>query len=114
MWSSIHVVEQMPELVLLRLQVVLIVLVGRNLDRHAFDDAQAVTVEADDLTRVVREKANVADAQVDKDLRPDTVMTQVGCEAERQNLNSAPRRPIMGGITELMYPNCREVPTAPY
>jgi hypothetical protein len=41
----------MPELVLLRLQVAGVVRVGLDLDRQAFDDAQAIAVEADDLAR---------------------------------------------------------------
>src|SRR4051794_10442912 len=80
--GSTHLVEQVAELVLLGLQVAAVVEVGRDLDGHALDDAQAVAVDADDLLGVVGEDAQLADAQVVEDLGADAVVPQVGAEAE--------------------------------
>ena len=53
--ARLDLIEQMPHLVFLRLQIAAIVLIGRDLDRHALDDAQTVAVHADDLLGIVRQ-----------------------------------------------------------
>src|SRR5262249_40099621 len=50
---SVHVVEQVPQLVFLRLEVTAVLLVGRDLDGDPLDDAQVVAVQADHLLGVV-------------------------------------------------------------
>ena len=53
-----------------------------DLERDALDDLEAVAGEADELARVVREEAHLADAEVVQDLRADPVVAEVGREAE--------------------------------
>src|SRR5258707_1249513 len=72
----------MAELVLLRFQILEIVRVRRDLDRHRLDDVQAIAFQADDLARVVGQQADVAHAEIDKDLRADAVLPKVHAVAE--------------------------------
>ena len=58
--------------------------VGRVLDRDLVGHAQAVALEADDLLRVVRQQADLAEPEVDEDLGADAVVAQVGRQAELQ------------------------------
>ena len=53
---------------------------GADLDRHAVDDAQTVPLQAHDLAGIVRQEADLADAQIHQDLRPDTVVAEVRFE----------------------------------
>src|SRR5439155_3679942 len=78
----LHFVQQVAELVLLRLQIAPVGIVGRDLDRYTLLDAESVAVKADDLLGIVGQQANVADAQVNEDLRADAVVTKVWREAE--------------------------------
>src|SRR5213594_4441810 len=73
----------MPELVALRAQVLPVGFVGRDLDRHALGDVQAVALQPDDLLRVVGEQPEVLHAQIHEDLGADPVVAQIGLEAER-------------------------------
>ena len=61
----------------LRFQILDVIFVGGDLDRHAFDDFQAVAVQADDLFGVVGQQADLADAQVEEDLGADAIVPQV-------------------------------------
>src|SRR2546428_9046 len=76
--------KEMPELVALRAQVLPVGVVGRDLDRHALGDVQAVALQPDDLLRVVREQPEVLHAQIHEDLGADPVVAQIGLEAERR------------------------------
>src|SRR5437899_1409680 len=75
--------KEMPELVALRAQVLPVGVVGRDLDRHALGDVQAVALQPDDLLRVVGEQPEVLHAQIHEDLGADPVVAQIGLEAER-------------------------------
>src|SRR6476661_4786714 len=77
-----RLVEQVSEFILLRLEVMQVILVRSDLDRHALDDAQSVTLQPDHLARVVCQQADVAHAEVVEDLGADTVLAQVGGVAE--------------------------------
>src|SRR5262245_19599221 len=72
----------MSQLIFLGFQIAGVILVGWDLDGDAFDNAQAVAVQADDLAGVVGEQADVADAQIVENLGADAVVTQIGAEAE--------------------------------
>ena len=52
------------------------------LDRQLGAHRQPVALQAGDLLRVVREEADLREAQVDEDLRADAVVAQVRREAE--------------------------------
>src|SRR2546430_2162145 len=54
----------------------------RDLERHALDDLQPETVEGDVLRRVVRHQPHLPDAEIAKDLTADSVVADVGGEAE--------------------------------
>src|SRR5437867_7191577 len=60
--------EVVAEPLLLRLEVARVVRVGLHLDRQLLDHLEAVALDADQLARVVREQAYLADAQVEQDL----------------------------------------------
>src|SRR5207247_10607840 len=75
--------KEMPELVALRAQVLPVGFVGRDLDRHALGDVQAVALQPDDLLRVVGEQPEVLHAQIHEDLGADPVVAQTGPAAER-------------------------------
>ena len=72
----------MAELVALGLEVMEIPPVRRYLDRNPLDDLEPVRAEPDDLARVVREKPDLAEAEVRQDLRADAVIAEIGGEAE--------------------------------
>src|SRR5215470_9952255 len=74
--------EEVTHLLALGHEVALVALGGRNLDRHALDDLEAVPLDAHDLLRVVREDAQALRAEVDQDLRADAVVSQIGLEAQ--------------------------------
>src|SRR5262249_20204865 len=74
--------QQVAHLLALRRQVTAVVLVGRDLDRHALDDAQPVAVDPDHLLGVVRQQPDLPHAEVDQDLCADAVVPQVRAEAE--------------------------------
>ena len=51
-------------------------------DRHDFHDLQAIALKSDDLLRIVREETHFAHAEVEQDLRADSVVAQFGRKAE--------------------------------
>ena len=75
-------VQRVAKLVSLGPQVVLVVGVGRGLDRHLLADRQPVSLQPDDLFRVVGEDADAGQTEVAEDLGADPVVTQVGGQAE--------------------------------
>src|SRR5438046_1356037 len=60
--------ELVTELVTLRAEVFPVGVVRGNLDRHALDDGEPIALEPDPLARVVREQAQILDAEVDEHL----------------------------------------------
>src|SRR5262245_54455292 len=73
----------MPELVLLGGEVAGVVFVGRDLNRYALFDVQAIAAfEADDFFRIVGKQADLANAEIDEDLGADSVLAQIRREAE--------------------------------
>ena len=74
--------EQMSELVALRAQILGVLVVRRLHDRYTLVDAQTVALEADHLARIVRDRPNGLEAEVEQDLRADAVVPQIGLEAE--------------------------------
>ena len=72
----------MSELLALGSEVLQVLLVRADLQRHAFDDLEPVALETRALGRVVRHQPHLADAQVHQDLGADPEVPQVGREAE--------------------------------
>src|SRR5262249_40356797 len=79
---SLRLIQKMLEFFFRGADVFAISLVGRNLDRHALDDAQPVAIQTDDLFRIVGEESNLPDAQINQNLRADAVMTQIRAETK--------------------------------
>src|SRR5215471_1505498 len=77
-----HFIKQVPQLLALGFQIVSILLIGWNLNRHLLDDAQAVAIQANDFFRVVGEEADLPDAQIQQDLGTDSIMAKVRSEAQ--------------------------------
>src|SRR5262245_39746079 len=80
--ASAHEVEHVPELLLLRAQVLQVLLVRLDLERDAVDDGEAVALDAGPLARVVGDEPHAAYAEVAQDLRADAVVAHVGRKAE--------------------------------
>src|SRR6266540_798980 len=80
--AKVLVVEPVPELRALGLQVVAVLVVRRDLDRHLLDDRQAEALDARDLLRVVREDSNRREPEIGEDLVADPVFAHVGRETE--------------------------------
>src|SRR2546430_17428485 len=51
-------------------------------DRYALIDSQAVTFEADEFPRIVGDRPNGLQTEIEKNLRANAVVAQVGLEAE--------------------------------
>jgi len=80
--STLDELQQMPELVALGAQVGVARLGGRDLERHALHDLEAVAGEADVLVGIVGHQAHPAHAEVAQDLGADAVVALVGGKAE--------------------------------
>src|SRR4051794_34288583 len=74
--------EEVPELVTLGAEVAGVLDVLRLHDGDALVHAQAVALEADHLARIVRDRPDRGQAEVEQDLRADAVVAQVGGETE--------------------------------
>src|SRR5688572_11604186 len=72
----------MTELVSFRPQVTLVLPVRRLHQRHAVAEAQAVSLEADHLARIVGDRPNRLESEIQEDLRTDTVVAEIRLEAE--------------------------------
>src|ERR1051326_4016695 len=72
----------MAELVPLRSHVARALAVFRLHDRHPFLDPKTVTLETDELARIVRDRPDRFQPQVEQDLRSDSVIAEVGLESE--------------------------------
>src|SRR5262249_16345107 len=75
--ARLHAAEQVAELLLLRLEIPTAGVGGRDLDREAFHDLEAVALEAHELARVVRQQPHLVHAQLVQDLGPDPVIALV-------------------------------------
>ena len=67
----------MAELDLFRLEVFRIVRVGFAPNRHLLDHLESIPFQPNHLLRVVGQKAELAHAQIEKDLRAETVIAQI-------------------------------------
>ena len=76
--AEVLVVEAMPELVALGLEVAAVLGVRRRLDGHLFDDRQPEPFDPRELLRVVREDPDRRQAEVGEDLVPDPPVPGVG------------------------------------
>src|ERR1039457_81615 len=74
--------EDVPHLGLLRRQVIARSVRGRDFERDALDDLEAVAVDRDVLGRVVREETDLPYAEVPQNLAADAVVADVGRETE--------------------------------
>ena len=74
--------KKMSHLLLLGLEVMLVFLAGFDFNGHALDDFETVAGEADDLLRVIRQKAQFVDAEIHEDLGACTIVPEIRREAE--------------------------------
>ena len=74
--------KDVSELFFLGAQIVEIVLVGFDLERHPLDDLDAVATDARALARVVREDPDLLNAEIGENLGADAVVAKVRAEAE--------------------------------
>jgi len=62
---SIHFLEHMAQLVLLGVEIVLVVLVWRDLDRDPLDDSETVAIKPDHFLGVIGQEPNPPNSQVE-------------------------------------------------
>src|SRR6185312_11811158 len=74
--------EQVPELVALGAEIILIVLRGARHERHPLDDLESVALETHQLPRVVGHHADGGQPEIAQDLGADTVVPKVWREPE--------------------------------
>ena len=74
--------EDVTKFVPLRLQILLVVRVGSDLDGNFFDDLKLVAVEPDHFSGIVSKESDLAHSQIVKDLGTHTIVPQIGAEAE--------------------------------
>src|SRR2546426_953207 len=75
--------QEVPELVTLRAEVLPVGLRRRDLDGYALGDVKTVSLEPDDLLRIVGQELQVLDPEVHENLSADAVVAKVGVEAQR-------------------------------
>jgi hypothetical protein len=71
-----------PEFRLFCLEIFFVVRIGFRPDRHLLDHFQTVALQADNFLRVIGEKPELSDAQIEKNLSAEAVIAQVSCVAE--------------------------------
>src|SRR6266446_3297823 len=76
--------QEVPELVALCAEVFPVGLRRRDLDGYALGDVKTVSLETDDLLRIVGQELQVLDPEIHEDLGADAVVAQVGMEAQRR------------------------------
>ena len=64
------------------LEVALVVRVGFGADRHLIYNLKAVSFQSDNLFRVICQKTNLAHTKIMEDLRPHSVVSEVGWESQ--------------------------------
>src|SRR5712691_11993597 len=74
--------QNVPELLLLGLEILLGPMRRRDLERDALDDLEAEAFDGDIFRRIVRHQPYLADAEVAKNLGAGAVVADVGGEAE--------------------------------
>ena len=72
----------MPHFVLFRFQIVVVVFLRSDLTGNTLTDLQAVTINADQLLRIVRNEANTFDTEIQQDLGAQTILPQVRFKTE--------------------------------
>src|ERR671912_1691239 len=77
----LELLEDVVQLLPLRLQVALVVAVGLHLDGDALGYLQSKAPQAHDLRQVIGKKTYALEVEVFEDLGPDPVVPEVGCEA---------------------------------
>ena len=78
------VMERVAQLLALGVQIRLVVRVRDGPDRYLIGDREPVSLQAEDLLRVVGEDPDARQTEVDEDLGADPVVAQVGGQAELQ------------------------------
>src|SRR3954465_3722516 len=73
----------MAQLVPLGPQVPRVLARRRRLDGDALADGETVAFEADELARIVRDRTDRLESQIEEDLGADAVVAEVRLEAER-------------------------------
>src|SRR5215211_1964711 len=81
-YLPLELLEDVVELLALRLQVAFVVSVRFDLDRDALRDLEPEPSQSHDLRKVVGNQADALQAEVLEDLGPDPVVSQVRGEAE--------------------------------
>ena len=79
--TALYAAQPVAQLFLLGFQVAPARVGGGDLDRDALDDREAVALDAGELRRVVGHEPQLADAEVEEDLRARAVVALVGREA---------------------------------
>src|ERR1019366_7914972 len=74
--------QKVSELIALRVEIIRILFGLRRNYRNAVFDLQSITLEPDQLARIVRERPNFLEAEVEKNLRANSIVAKIGLETE--------------------------------
>ena len=74
--------KEMPHLHALGFKILRVVRIGFAPDRHLLDHLHAVAFEADDFLGIVGQETELAHAEVEENLRAESVIAQVAPETE--------------------------------
>src|SRR6266498_2292679 len=69
--------QQVPQLRLFGLEIFRVVRIGFAAYWHLLHHLQAVALESDDLLRVVSQKAELTHSEIEKNLRAESVISQI-------------------------------------
>src|SRR3954470_15798506 len=74
--------EEVAELISLDLEVGAVLVVGIGEKGNPLDDLETISLEPDELARVIRHHAYRGEPQIPEDLRSDAVVAEVGSKAQ--------------------------------
>src|SRR5437667_6020909 len=77
-------VQEVTQLDLFRSQIANVRILRRNLDRHALDNPEPVSLHPDDLPGIVRDEPDLVQPQLHQDLRAHAVVPKVRLKTQRQ------------------------------
>src|SRR6266581_2396093 len=75
--SASSALEQVPHLYFFGFKVPGVIRIGFAANRHLLDHLDAVTLETDNFLRVVGQKTELPNAEIEKDLRAESVIAQI-------------------------------------
>src|SRR4051812_24539220 len=80
--ASFGILKRVPHFGPLRLEVTRVMRVRLAPNRHLLDHLNSVALQANDFLGIIRQEPELADAEIEKDLRAESVIAEVAREPE--------------------------------